>query len=237
MKLCAIAARAGSKGLPGKNVKMFAGRPLLQHTVAQAVASGCFDAVAITSDSPLYLDIAREAGADLLIERPAELASDTISKPPVLRHALEVAEKHLGGTVEVLVDLQPTSPLRRPEDIPGAIDVLLRNEALADVVSVSAAKASPYFTLVEDVGDGRISLSKPRPDKVTRRQDAPPVYELNGSIYVWRREAILQELPAINDRTGYWVMPKECSFDIDTSLDFDIAAFVAHKHFGWPPTE
>jgi len=236
MKMCVVAARSGSKGLPEKNIKMFAGKALLAHTVEQAVASGIFDIVAVTSDSERYLDIGREAGANLLIDRPAELATDTISKPPVLRHALGMAEAEAGQEMEMLFDLQPTSPLRTPADIPGAARTLAERPDLYNVVSVSHAKASPYYTLVEETGDGRVELSKPQDGRYGRRQDLPSCYELNGSIYAWRREPILKEMPALTDKTGFWLMADECNFDIDTPLDFAIAAFVAHHHFGWPET-
>jgi CMP-N,N'-diacetyllegionaminic acid synthase len=236
MKMCVVAARAGSKGLPDKNIKMFAGKPLLAHTVEQAREAGIFDIIAVTSDSDRYLGIGREAGANLLIDRPAELATDTISKPPVLRHALAMAEAEAGQQMEMLFDLQPTSPLRMPGDIPGAARTLGERPDLHNVVSVSHAKASPYYTLVEETADGRVELSKPRDGRYGRRQDLPSCYELNGSIYAWRRQPILDEMPALTDKTGFWLMADECNFDIDTPLDFAIAGFVAHHHFGWPET-
>lgn len=233
MKMCVIAARAGSKGLPDKNIKLFVHKPLLSHTIEQAIASGIFDIVAISSDSDRYLDVAREAGATMLIKRPANLATDTVAKPPVLKHALLFAEDQAGVQVDMLLDLQPTSPLRRPSDIPGIAMKLEENPDFFNVVSVGHAKASPYYTLVEEVENGRIMLSKPEA-QFGRRQDLPACYALNGSMYAWRRAAILAEMPALTPMTGFWLMPDECNFDIDTPLDFDIAAFVAGHHFGWP---
>jgi len=236
MRLCVIAARSGSKGLPGKNIRHFAGRPLLAHTVAQARASGCFDVVALSSDSARYREIGAEAGATLLIERPDTLAGDDVAKAPVLHHALQVAERQLGAKVELLVDLQPTSPLRRAGDIPGAVALLEQDDTLLNVVSVSPTRASPYFTLAEQRPDGTLSPCKERPVRATRRQDLPLVYQLNGSIYAWRRDAIVRELPALTERTGCWLMPEECAFDIDSALEFELAAFVAERHFGWART-
>lgn len=235
MKMCVVAARAGSKGLPDKNVKQFAGKPLLAHSIDQAKASGIFDILAVTSDSQVYLDIGREAGANLLIRRPDELATDFAGKPPVLRHALLEGERQFGGEIDVLVDLQPTSPLRTPSDIVGAVEKLLADPGLKNVVSVGPAKASPYYTLVEGLSDGRIQLSKAEA-KFVRRQDLPDCYQLNGSIYAWRRQPILDAMPALTDKTSFWLMDEACNVDIDTPLDFAIAAFVAHYHFGWPET-
>ena len=236
MKMCVVAARAGSKGLPDKNIKAFAGKPLLAHSVEQAIASGVFDIIAVSSDSQRYLDVGREAGANLLITRPDELATDFISKPPVLRHALLVAEAEADREIETFFDLQPTSPLRTPDDILGADRRLEESPELFNVVSVSRAKASPYYTLVEEAPDGRIVLSKPEGGRYGRRQDLPKCYELNGSIYAWRRQPIMDEMPSLTDKSGFWLMPDECNFDIDTPLDFAIAAFVATHHFGWPET-
>lgn len=236
MKMCVVAARAGSKGLPDKNIKTFAGKPLLAHSIEQAIASGIFDVIAVSSDSQRYLDAGREAGANLLIPRPDELATDFISKSPVLRHALLVAEAAGGCEIETLFDLQPTSPLRAPDDILGAYRKLEERPELFNVVSVSSAKASPYYTLVEETLDGRIVLSKPEGEKYRRRQDLPNCYELNGSIYAWRRQPIIDEMPSLTEKSGFWLMPDECNFDIDTPLDFAIAAFVATHHFGWPET-
>ncbi|EDQ34854.1 CMP-N-acetylneuraminic acid synthetase [Hoeflea phototrophica DFL-43] len=236
MKICVVAARSGSKELPDKNIKMFAGKPLLAHTVEQAKDSGIFDIIAVSSDSAHYLDIGREAGANLLIKRPAELATDTTRKPPVLRHALTLAEAEAGRKMERLFDLQPTSPLRAPGDILGAAKTLDSRPDLYNVVSVCRAKASPYQTLVEEAENGRVELSKPRDARYGRRQDLPTCYELNGSIYAWRRQPILEEMPALTEKTGFWLMADECNIDIDTSLDFAIAGFIARHHFGWPET-
>jgi len=116
MKMCVVAARSGSKGLPHKNIKSFAGRPLLAHTVEQAVQSGIFDIISISSDSDRYLDIGREAGANLLVKRPDELATDFVAKPAVLSHALRTAEMEVGREIEMMRTLSPAaliSPLSR----------------------------------------------------------------------------------------------------------------------------
>lgn len=231
MKICVVAARSGSKGLPDKNIKSFMGKPLLSHTVEQAVNSRLFDVVLVSSDSQKYLEIGKSAGADLLLLRPDYLSTDTAGKPPVLKHAMLEAENILQKKVDIIVDLQPTSPLRRREDIEGAILTLQKNTALKNVVSVCVAKSSPYYTLVEENSDGTVSLSKPLGARFERRQDIPVCYDLNGSIYAWRRQPILEELPSLTDATGFWLMPDECNYDIDTEIDFEIAEFIAKKYY------
>lgn len=236
-RLAIIAARSQSKGLPGKNIKTFAGQPLLAHSIVQAKESGCFDAIACTTDDQDYLAIAQQAGATLLIMRPAELASDQAAKLPVLHHALKVAEAETRLHFDTIVDLQPTSPLRRPDDIGGAIAALEAQPNLINVVSVCEASDSPYYTLVEKHSDDTVFLSKmPSGGQKARRQDIPMVWRLNGSIYAWRREGLLQSDRALTDATGIWEMPDICGLDIDTKLDFEIAAFVAERALGWPAT-
>lgn len=218
-RLCTICARGGSKGVPGKNIRPLAGRPLIAHSIAQAKASGLFAVVAVSSDAAAILDAARAAGADLLIERPPELASDTAGKLPAIRHCVEQAEHRSGQHFDTLVDLDATSPLRAPEDIAGAV-ALLEETGVASVITGSPARRSPYFNLVELRPDGSVGLSKPPPAEVLRRQDAPACFDMNASIYVWRRDTFLAEPKVFYPDTRLYVMPEERSHDIDSELDF-----------------
>lgn len=222
-QLCVIPARAGSKGLKDKNIRNFRGRPLLAHSVRHACEAGVFDEVAVSSDSEAYLAIAADAGASLLIRRPPALASDTAGSIDVLLHALQTAEVERGCTYNVVCLLQPTSPVREPQDIKTAI-AMLDGDGLDCVVSVSPSKASPYFNLLErDPKTGRVSLSKTLPADVSRRQDAPEVFLLNGSIYVWTRAALTCRRTIYCDRTGLYPMPALRSVDIDTEEDWELA--------------
>jgi CMP-N,N'-diacetyllegionaminic acid synthase len=147
LRMCTICARGGSKTLPGKNVAMFAGKPLLSHSVEQARRSRLFDVIAVSSDDPDYLAIGHAAGADETVLRPAPLASDEAGKLPVIKHCVETVEVRRGQQFEVVVDLQVTSPLRTPQDIAAAVALLDSHPAAQNVVSVCAAKNSPYFTI------------------------------------------------------------------------------------------
>src|SRR5579872_5457966 len=120
LRLCTICARGGSKGVPGKNIRELLGKPLIAHSLDQARACGLFYAIAVSSDSDEILDVAKRFGADVLVRRPEEMASDTAAKLPAIRHCVEGAEKALGRTFPVFVDLDATSPLRLPADISGA---------------------------------------------------------------------------------------------------------------------
>ncbi len=236
-RLCIIAARSGSKGLPNKNILEFAGKPLLAHSIIQATESGVFDAIAISSDSELYLEIAKKYGATHGVARPEELSGDEVAKQPVLRHTVRAVEHLCDCHFDVVVDLQPTSPLRRAFDISSAVQKLEENSNLANVISISSCKVSPYFNQVEIGNDNLLRISKSLANSAfSRRQDIPKSFQLNGSIYAWRRQALFEWNHALTPLSGYWEMPQIYGFDIDHAIDFDLTAFIASTLLGWPST-
>ena len=223
-RLCTICARGGSKGVKGKNVRILAGKPLIAHSIEQAKASGLFDMLAVSSDSDEILEVARKWGCDFLIKRPDELATDQAAKLPVIRHCVAEVERLSGCEFDTLVDLDATSPLRLPVDIVGAVS-LLEGSGSGNVLTGMPARRSPYFNLVEVDSIGVVHLSKPLSKSVVRRQDAPPCFDMNASIYVWRRPVLFESGGLFNPDTRLYVMPEERSIDIDSELDFQ---FVEH---------
>lgn len=226
--IATICARGGSKGLPGKNIRAFAGRPLIVHTILQALRCEHIAGVYVSTDDPQIADIARGAGALVPYLRPADLATDAAPKLPVIEHLVRHLEEE-GAVVGRVVDLQPTSPLRASADIEAALAI--RHADL--VVSVTPARDNPYFNLVEEQADGTVRLSKGH--GAARRQDLPVVYALNGSIYVWDRAALARAA-----QHGMWavkiapyVMPRWKSVDIDDAEDFEYAEWLAARHGGW----
>ena len=224
--IATICARGGSKGLPGKNIRAFAGRPLIVHTILQALRCEHVAGVYVSTDDPAIADIARGAGAQVPYLRPAELATDAAPKLPVIEHLVRYLEAE-GANIARIVDLQPTSPLRGSADIEAAL--ALHPEAEL-VVSVTAAHDNPYFNLVEAQPDGSVRLSKG--DGSARRQDTPQVYALNGSIYVWQRAALARAA-----EQGLWSvqavpyeMPRWKSVDIDDLEDFEYAEWLLARH-------
>jgi len=225
MRLCTICARGGSQGIPNKNIRLLGGRPLIAHSITQARESSVFDAVAVSSDSRAILDAARDWGADVLVERPEELATHVAAKVPAIRHCVETVESLRGFRYDVVVDLDATSPLRAVSDIQGAV-ALLERTGVSNVITASPARRSPYFNLVEVGPDDVVRLSKPLAGGVVRRQDAPPCYDMNASIYVWRRRALAEGRTVFLEDTRLFVMPEERSLDIDSPLDFEIVEFL-----------
>lgn len=224
-RLCTICARGGSKGVKNKNLRELCGKPLIAHSILQAQASMLFEAIAVSSDSSQILDIARKWGANYLVERPAELATDTAPKIPAIRHCIVEAERVAATKFDMFVDLDATSPLRIPEDIAGAL-ALLDSARCGNVITGASARRSPYFNLVEVGEDNVARLCKTLAVPVMRRQDAPRCYDMNGSVYVWTREALFKMDSVFGIDTRLFEMPVERSIDIDTELDFRIVEFV-----------
>jgi len=228
-RLCTICARGGSKGVKNKNVRPLGGKPLIAHSILQARESGLFEAIAVSSDNSDILEAARAWGADHLVERPVELATDIAPKMPAIRHCAQTVLERTGVNFDTFVDLDATSPLRIAGDIEGAV-ALLEGSTADNVITGTPARRSPYFNLVELDSRQRVHLSKPLEAPVVRRQDGPRCYDLNASIYVWGRDALFSELKTvIGDNTLLFVMPEERSIDIDSDLDFQFVDFLLSR--------
>ena len=223
--LCTICARGGSKGVVNKNIRDLQGRPLIAWSIEQARQTGLFDLIAVSSDSEVILTAAREAGADLMITRPDELATDQAGKIAAIRHCVDAAEEYACRRFDVLVDLDATSPLRNTADIAAAV-ALLQDRNASNVITAMTARRSPYFNMVEVGQDGRVGLAKPLPGAVVRRQDAPQCFDMNASIYVWRHDALFEDPPIFKTDTALYIMPEERSIDIDSEFDFRVVEMV-----------
>lgn len=224
-RVCTICARGGSKGVKGKNLMELGGRPLVAHSIEQARATGLFDLIAVSSDAPQILEASEEYGADLLVDRPKELATDEAAKLPVIQHAVRMAESAIGTEFSTAVDLDVTSPLRVPEDIVGAVE-LLESRGVSQVITGAPARRSPYFNLVELDVEGYVRLSKPTDPLIVRRQDAPACFDMNASVYVWSREGLFDPIRPFNPDTLLYEMPEERSVDIDSDLDARFVRFL-----------
>ena len=229
--ICTICARSGSKGVPGKNVRMIAGKPLIAWTVGQALATGLFDIVLVSSDGADIRAAALAAGAHVAIDRPAEMATDQAGKVPAIIHAGLAAEADLGRKADIHVDLDCTSPLRELSDITGSVD-LLRETGATNVITGSASRHSPYFNMVERAPDGTVHISKKLGGMVLRRQDSPACFDMNGSVYVWNRDRFHADPQVFYPDTRLYEMPEERSVDIDRELDFQIVEMLLRRKTG-----
>ena len=213
--IATICARGGSKGVPGKNIRPLLGKPLIVHTIEQALAHPALDAVYVSTDDEAIAEVALRAGAEVPFLRPPELATDDAPKLPVIANLLEWIEGQ-GKKIEVIVDLDPTSPLRNLNDVTACIKLL--DDDCDTVITGYIAEKSPYFNMVEIQADENVRLSKPPSKELFTRQAAPKVYSMNGSVYVWHRSSFEKGL--WSGRTKLHVMPRERSIDIDTPVDF-----------------
>ena len=227
-RLCSICARGNSKGLETKNVRLLLGKPLIVYSIERALESGLFDYVAVSSDSSKILEIAQSAGADILVSRPANLATDEAAKLPSIQHCLIESARKLDLRFDTVCDLDATSPLRLIEDIIGAIQ-LCEQRRCDNVITGSVAHRSPYFNMVENGPNGFVRIVKSADKPIVRRQSVPDCYDCNASIYVWSRDNLLSANEVVTEQTLLYEMPEERSRDIDSLFDFELVEFLMSK--------
>ncbi|MBY0223487.1 MULTISPECIES: acylneuraminate cytidylyltransferase family protein [Sporosarcina] len=211
--LAVITARGGSKGVPGKNIKNLAEKPLIAWTIEEAQRSQYIDRLILSSEDREIIETAKKYGCDVPFVRPDELAQDTTRGIEPILHALQEVEGY-----DYVVLLQPTSPLRIAEDIDRTIEIMIEESAPA-CVSVTETQESPYWMYrIEDNQQLQPLLSQS--DLSKRRQDLPSVFVLNGAVYVAEVEWLKNTKSFLTDLTVAYKMPKERSYDIDTEMDF-----------------
>ena len=223
--LCTICARGGSKGVKNKNIKPINNKPLIAYTIEQAKESGLFEHIVISSDSQDILNIAKEYGAEVFFQREEELSNDRAGKLDVIRDAFMRSEAYYKERFSYLIDLDATAPLRDTQDIVNAFKQFLEDDN-DNLITAMPSRRSPYFNLVEVDKNNRVTLSKKLEESVKRRQDAPKSYDMNASIYIWKRDVILNSNTLFLEKTGLYVMPEERSIDIDNELDYKFVAFL-----------
>lgn len=222
-----ITARGGSKGIPGKNLKLLAGKPLLAYTVDTARRSGALDRVILSTEDEAIAAAGRDLGCDVPFMRPLDLAQDDTPHLPVIQHAARWMEERANYRPDAVMILQPTSPLRTTADIAAAVELLDRSGA-DSVLSVSEvpAHAHPMRTLrVDGAGDAVLFVSgEPVRKRINRRQDLPPAWVMNGAIYVCRTRVLFDAEPSLyGNRVVAYRMPAERSISIDDLEDWAAA--------------
>lgn len=221
-----IPARGGSKGIPRKNIKPLAGTPLIHYSIAVARALADDNHIIVTTDDEEIAQVARETGLPVPYMRPAHLATDTAGSREVILDAMDYADA-MGIEYDNVVLLQPTSPLRTAEDVENALK--LYSSQVDMVVSVVEANANPYYNCFEtDATTGYLQVCK-GDGNITRRQDAPRVWEYNGAVYVINPQSLRAITMGEFTRKVPCEMPRERSIDLDTPMDWAIAEVVMNE--------
>ncbi len=222
-----IPARGGSKGIPGKNIKSLNGKPLIQYSIEYARLFAGDTDICLSTDSDTIANAAIDIGLQVSYHRPPELATDTAGSYEVLQHALAYYEK-TGTRYDAVVLLQPTSPIREKFHLEEALK--LYDSSLDMVVSVQLSAANPYYNLFEEDKNGCLHISKGE-GLYTRRQDLPPVYAYNGSIYIINPVSLHEKTSFRSfDRTRKYVMDEKYSVDIDTPQDWAFTEYLLQKN-------
>lgn len=226
--LIIIPARGGSKGVPRKNIRLLNGKPLIYYTIEVARGISDDENICVSTDDNEIKEIVESIGLRVPFLRPAELASDTSGTYEVLLHVLEYHKNKLGRNYKKIILLQPTSPLRLTQHIIEANS--LYHDNLDMVVSVCESKANPYFSLFEEDSNGYLIKSKE--GNYLRRQDAPKVFEYNGSIYIINIKSLLKQNLHSFKKIVKYLMPWNFSIDIDEEIDLKLAEILLTNTLG-----
>ncbi len=220
-----ITARGGSKGIPHKNIKPLAGKPLICYAIDVARQFVEDMDICVSTDGDDIIEVVEKYGLKVPFKRPAELASDTAGSYEVIRHAVQFYEQK-GVLYDTVVLLQPTSPFRSKEDVENCISKY--DDQYDMVVSVKPAASNPYYDIFEEDQDGNLVISK-GDGRITRRQDAPKCYEYNGAVYVINVRSLKSRHMNDFKKIGFHVMNEVRSIDLDTMLDWKYAELLIQE--------
>ena len=218
--ICFIGARAGSKGVRGKNIRKMGNMPLIAHTIKTSLESGIFKHVVVSTENEEIARIAKKYGAEVPFLRPKKLATDTAGMVDVMIHGINELKKQ-GYDFDIFVNRDCTVPFIRTVDVKGSITLLNRKKCDA-VYGVYKQHFNPYFNMMEMNSSGFLKLSKKMKERPKSRQESPTVYQLNG-LFVYDVEKLLKYKTAILPKSLPYEIPLESGFMIDTELEFKIA--------------
>ncbi len=222
-----IPARGGSKGLPLKNIKKLNNTPMIAYTIKAALDSEIIDRIVVSTDDPDIAEISQKYGAEVPFLRPDYLATDTATTIDVVSHCINYYENELGFQVDNIILLQPTSPLRTSKDIQEAFRIFIENEANS-LQSVCRATSHPY--LLRRVEDSILSPYLHFDNKNLRRQDLKEIYQLNGAIYIAKKEVLTKYISLVGEKNCAYIMSKESSIDIDDIYDFKMVEILMQEY-------
>lgn len=232
--LITVCARGGSKGIPGKNIKLLNGKPLIGYTIdtAKQFAAKKSDVttIVLSTDSEEIIRVASECGLKSDYKRPDYLANDTCGKIDAIKDIVLYSEKLSGKSFDYILDLDVTSPLRTLKDLNQALALIKADKNAVNLFSVSEPIRNPYFNQVEQKKNGYYSLVKTSEDNTFSRQAAPKVYDMNASFYFYKRCFFDMDYKgAVTDRSLIYLMPHTC-FDLDHPIDFEILSFLLENN-------
>lgn len=223
-----IFARGGSKGLPGKNIRLLAGKPLIAWSIEHAHAVKRIERVIVSTDSEEIAAVARDFGAEVPFMRPAELARDESPEWLAWRHALAFIQDTEGALPQAIISVPTTAPLRLPIDLENCLDEFAKG--VADIViTVCDAHRNPWFNMVKENPDGSVGLIMAPESGITRRQEAPVVFDMATVAYVARPQFVMQQMGTFSGRVRAVKVPVERAVDIDTLFDFELAEFLISR--------
>ena len=217
-----ICARGGSKGLPGKNIKQLNGIPLIGWSIKIAKQIDRISRIIVSTDSEEIAKVALKYGAEVPFMRPKELAQDDSPEWLVWKHAIKHVESYGNEDIDAIIVLPVTAPLRSVKDVNSCIDLFEESE-VDSVITVSEASRSPYFNMIVNNDSGYASLVISPENQITRRQDAPEVFDMTTVAYVVNTNVVKQSNSIFEGKVKSIIIPQERSIDIDTLLDFKIA--------------
>ncbi len=217
-----IPARGGSKEVKNKNIRYLHGKPLIAYTIECGLACPSINKLVVSTDSLEIAEISRQWGAEVPFIRPSELAEDDTPMLPVIQHSIKSIEDIYNRRVDFLILLQPTSPLRNSSDIENALELFTQDGLCQAVISGGKAKYNPCFSMAS-LDNGYVRLILASGEKIFGRQNCPPVYNLNGTVWIYSREAIMDLQQRIPPQTKLFIVPDERIVEIDTENDFKIA--------------
>jgi CMP-N-acetylneuraminic acid synthetase len=220
-----IFARGGSKGLRGKNIRPFGGKPLIAWSIEQALAVDRVDRIIVSTDSEEIASVAKDFGALVPFMRPAELAGDRSPEWLAWRHALDYLKASEGRLPDAMLSVPATAPLRGQVDLEKCLDEYEKGDVDA-VITVTEAHRSPYFNMVKENADGTVGLVVPPQTSIARRQDSPVVFDMATVAYVVRPEFVYSNTSIFEGRVRAVQVPSRRAIDIDTLLDFQMAEFL-----------
>jgi len=216
--LCTVCVRAGSKGLKDKNFLKINNRYLLSYTLDVALKSNLFKQIVVSTDSKKIRVLKKKYSKIEFIKRPKVLASDNANKLDAIRHALKYSEKNKKLKYDLVFDLDATSALRQVKDLKNAL-AIFKKEKADNLFSVNISRRNPYFNMVEKK-NGKIQIVKIISKyPIIRRQNAPITYDMNASIYIWKRNIVFLTNNLFRKKTAIYVMEYERSIDVDTKFD------------------